>query len=182
MEQFKKILFVAICCCLLCALASCAASQPDTSRLIEEPRQTTAPMVTTTPLATTVPTKPVNTPFDPTALAVQIPETVKEEMKQAYVAQFFPNETTALESVCIERVFGIFGETIVLFVDGLEYACVATFETVNGVDFCYGDAQPLEVYFEGHYYDLQEAFDSLIISAEDLLVIAENYYSVYPRS
>ena len=169
---------------LACALAGCAVSEPGTSLPTDDPKHTAAPTVTTVPPVTTIPTESTDVPFDPAALAAQISETVKQEMKQAHKEQYYSDKiSVTVEDVYIREAFAIFDQSYVVFVDvaGYEYMAVETIVTVNGIEFCFGSPQPLLVYAQGHYYTLQEAFDAQIISAEDLLVIAENYCSAFPR-
>ena len=77
-------------------------------------------------------------------------------------------------------MFGVFGDTYVLFIDGYGYACVETEETVNGLKFLYSNGQLLQVYANGHFYTLQEALDAQVISEDELAIVYENYYSAYP--
>lgn len=169
-------MFLAAVCCFACVMAGCTASYVNGTTL----PTTTMPTVTTAPTQATVPTEPVS---DLTTLASQIPEEIKQEMKQAFIAKFSPDRPQDVEYVTIDRVVAILGDTYVLFVDGpFEYPEVETTDVINGVKFVYGSSQRMYAYHQGTYYGLQEAFDLQIITAEDLLLIAENYCVLYPNS
>ena len=81
------------------------------------------------------------------------------------------------------RVLGLFDDTCALFLDvrGMMYAQAITSETVAGYTFWYSCLHTMEVYHDGGFYSLQEAYDAELLSAEDLKVIFENYYGAYPN-
>ena len=165
----------------ICA-AGCVASNPETAHPTSTATQTAVPATTTLPAATTMPTEPEEQRFDPYALAAQLPEDVKAQIKQLFPAQIMPYYDLTAEDVHIERVFAIFDHAYALYVEvhGMGYAAVAVPETINGVYFEFIDGQKLYVYSDGRFYSLREAIDEEIISVDQLLVIRDNYHSTYP--
>ena len=167
-----------------CVCVGCFVQQPGTSQLAEMPNVTTIPNTvpasSTSPAATIATTAPADHPFDPKEYAAQISESLEREMRQALADQNFPHDPSGAEEAVFRRVFGVFGDTYVLFIDGYGYACVETEETVNGLKFLYSNGQLLQVYANGHFYTLQEALDAQVISEDELAIVYENYYSAYP--
>lgn len=107
-----------------------------------------------------------------------IPYSEQTIMKQAYIHQFTgPNEGYTVEDVLRFRVVAVLDQRYALFVDDNIFAYLdwKTGETVDGVEFKYCDSQKMYLYYDGHYYRLQEAFDAGLISHDDLLQIQENY-------
>lgn len=167
-----------------CVCAGCFVQQPGTSQLAEMPNVTTIPNTvpasSMSPAATIATTAPADHPFDPKEYAAQISESLEREMRQALADQEFWHDPSEAENAVFRRVFGIFGDTYVLFIDGYEYMSVNTEDTVNGLKFCYSSGQQLKVFTDGRFYKLQEAFDAQVISESELAIVYENYYSAYP--
>lgn len=164
-------------------LAACYRADPQTTGGAQTQGQTTqAPVPTTTvpaPATTgAVDTKPweAEPTFDPDTLLAQLSEDVKHQILADYRAANAELTTEELQL----RVFGVFGEVYVLFVDGEAWGAMETEETVGGLRFCYSSTQYLLVYAGGHFYRLQNALDEKIITADELQTVFDNYYGAYP--
>lgn len=140
----------------------------------------TQPAATNIPVTTT--TEP-SLPFDPEALLHEVTEEAIEDIYnyRGYYAGIGNVEDLTL------RVFGVFGDTYVLMIDGgAQHAQIPYQETVNGLLFYYQTGQTLMVYKEKMgvrhpVSDLTEAFVLGYITAEQVEIIYENYYSAYPH-
>lgn len=75
------------------------------------------------------------------------------------------------------RCFGAFDGVYVLFVDCTmwNYTADVTQVIIDGVEFVYGSGQRLQVYKDGGFYSLTEAFENGILSHDELLTVQKNY-------
>lgn len=184
--HFPILAFV-VCFCLLSILIGCATTNPqlDSTNNNDSPSVGSTPSVNATPSssATTPSSGTENKQYDPELAAAQIPEDMKQRMRQAFKDQYFKHsDGVRVDEIRVSRVFGVFGETVVLFVDSpdLAYADVVSEEYVNGLIFRYGSSHMMEVYKDGHFYTILEAFEDQLLSPEQVQTIHDNYYSVYP--
>lgn len=180
-NHFPILAFV-VCFCLLSILIGCATTNPqlDSTNNNDSPSVGSTPSVNATPSssATTPSSGSENKRYDPELAAAQIPEDMKQRMRQAFKDQYFKHSgDVRVDEIKISRVFGIFGDTVVLFVDCDEfaYADVMCYETVNGLTFEYGSSHMMEVYKDGHYYSILEAFEAQMLSAEQVQTVYDNY-------
>lgn len=81
-----------------------------------------------------------------------------------------PNEDTTATFKC----YGRFGETYVLVPNGMFDEAI-TEEEVGGVVYRHSQVKYFTVYNNGVLYRLQEAYDSGLLSHNDLLLLQENY-------
>ena len=176
------ILTLAVCFCLLCCLIGCTTANPqlDSTNNNDSPSVSSTPSVHATPSsgATTPSSGAENTRYDPALAASQISEDMKQSMRQSFKDQYFKHsDDVRVDEIKISRVFGIFGDTVVLFVDCDEfaYADVMCYEKVNGLTFEYGSSHMMEVYKDGHYYSILEAFEAQMLSAEQVQTVYDNY-------
>ena len=154
---------------------------------------TTAPVPTaTTPVPTTtvsvpttmVPETPPEYPweadpsFDPKSLLSQISEDTQHSIKNAYCEDA---KDITVEEVSL-RVFGVFQDVYVMLVDvsSYGYPAVIVSETVGEYNFWYSSSHKMEVFHDGTFYSLQEAFDTNLLTADDLQIVFDNYYGAYP--
>ena len=148
---------------------------------------TTAPVPTTTvsvPTTTVLETSPETYPweaepsFDPNALLSQISEDTQHSIKYAYCEA--AKDITADEVGL--RVFGVFGDVYVMFVDvsSYGYPTVIVSEMVGEYAFWYSSGNTMEVFHNGIFYSLQEAFDTDLLTSDDLQTVFDNYYGAYP--
>lgn len=193
----KKLVGIFAIALLLVVMAGCAAAGPTTSAQLgvgpgspsSTPGITPPSSSTITPPSSsaiippstgTVPTMPTEPKFDPTELLAQVPESVQIQIRQSFLDQFVEDKSYTVEDVSV-RLFGVFGETYAMFMDGIfAYADAITSDTVSDLTFCYPSAQKMYIYSSGQFYQLQEAFDAQLISDADIAVIYDNYYSAYP--
>lgn len=110
------------------------------------------------------------------ALLALIPQAVQDKMKVDAIAQF---KLKGDPEVRFE-VYGVFGDVYVLFVEFGGELDVICSETVDGIEIWYGSHMTMRVYYNGHYYKLQEAFDAQIIDHFKLESAVENYYYFHP--
>ena len=115
--------------------------------------------------------EPWRPPFDPIAMAAQIPEDMQLQIKQAYV------DMTSGEDAADEyrlEAYGIFTDVYAVdFIWLLGGGGSWYGETINGLTFY----QVIWIYADGALYSLADAFEQQIISAEELLVIHTNLYN-----
>lgn len=181
MQIFKNVLVYTVCLCLMFALMGCAAANPQlgSQHNSEVPTTSSTPSSQATPSssATTPSTGADDTRYDPALAASQIPEDMKQTMRQTFIEQFFKHSGLKTEDIRIERVFGLFGDTVVLFIDSaeLQYGDAVRHEYVNGLVFTFGSTHMLQVYNNGHYYTILEAFEAQLLSAEQVQTVYDNY-------
>ena len=166
----KWSIMAAVCMVLLCAIvAGCTAAGPRGEPGLENTEPSTG---ATEPTASVFdPTKLV--PQDPEALLAMIPETVQTQMKQDYLAQFAPQyigEPGIMERITF-RVFGVFGDSYVLFVDGI----FGHYQVISRGNFglVYPDSQVMYLYRDGCFYKTG-------LTPEERSQLACNYYNEYP--
>lgn len=104
-----------------------------------------------------------------------------EKMRQAFIDQFVrPSEGYTTDDVEISRVIAVFDRRYALFVDGIfGYPDWIETEIVNGYKFTYGSGQKMYLYYDGHYYRLQEACDAGLLSDEELQKLNDAYRKEY---
>lgn len=124
-----------------------------------------------TPIVDELPVEPVN----------QIATWELEKMREVFVLEFCQGESgISADDVVIERVISVFDRRYALFVDGVfGYLYWIETENVNGYDFVYGSSQKMYLYYDGHYYRLQEAYDAGLLSDEELQKLYDAYRSEY---
>ena len=148
---------------------------------------TTMPdLITTVPVpTTTVPeTLPETNPweaepnFDPMSLLSQISEDTQRSIKYTYCEDA---KDITVDEVSL-RVFGVFQDTYVLLVDvsSYSYPTVIVSEMVGEYAFWYSSGHTMEVFHDGSFYSLQEAFDTDLLTTDDLQTVFDNYYGAYP--
>lgn len=180
---------VFLCIFLVCLLlAGCAsaglAGNPPGANGSSLPSDLTANDPGTTVPATSLPVSipvlpPKTEPWDDGRVALlKLSQLTDLKVRQDYcdaAEQLSPEQVTL-------RVLGIFDETYVLFVDvqGMVYAQVITTQTVAGYTFRYSCYHTMEVYHDGVFYTLQDAFAMGIITGEQIAEVAARYYGVYP--
>ncbi len=78
---------------------------------------------------------------------------------------------------------GIFAETYVLFVDVPDrmYLTWITTDVVAGYTFVYGSSHQMEVYYDGGFYGLEEAYAAGYLTSEDVATLYKNYCSAFPN-
>ena len=105
--------------------------------------------------------------------APKTPEEKALKIKQTYLDIHKYEGTTDDVSL---RVFGIFDDTWVMFVD-TQYLYISMFgtEIIDGLEFRFGSMQRLEVYHDGQFYWLTEAFDNGILTSENIITLHESY-------
>ena len=106
-----------------------------------------------------------NIPKTPEEMASQI----KQEYINAYKIKSVKNNDIPL------KVFGIFDETWVLFVNYGTFADVMCYITVDDITFEIGSTNYPKVYNNGIFYSLNEAFDNGILTSENIRTLHENY-------
>ena len=116
-------------------------------------------------------------PCHPDTLLALISQAVQEQMKADAITQFKPEGKPQVRFV----VYGVFGDVFVLFVEYgngvLDWICG---ETVDGIEIWYATSMTIYIYYDGHYYKLQEAFDAQIIDHFQLERAIENDYHFCP--
>jgi hypothetical protein len=141
---------------------------------------TTAPVPTTTAPATAPNTFPweAEPSFDPSTLLAQISGDTQHSIKYAYCED--AKDITA-DEVSL-RVFGVFEDVYVIFVDvsSYGYPTVIVSEMVGEYAFWYSSGHTMEVFHDGSFYSLQEAFDTDLLTTDDLQTVFDNYYGAYP--
>jgi hypothetical protein len=155
---------------------------------------TTAPVPTTTASVstTTVPVPIITVPeippetypweadpsFDPNSLLSRISEDTQHSIKYAYCEDA---KDITVDEVSL-RFFGVFQDTYVLLVDvsSYSYPTVIVSEMVDEYAFWYSSGHTMEVFHDGSFYSLQEAFDTDLLTTDDLQTVFDNYYGAYP--
>jgi hypothetical protein len=150
------------------------------------PTSTMPASTTTVPVpTTTVPETPSETDpweaapsFDPKSHLSQISEDTQHSIKYAYCEDA---KDITVDEVSL-RVFGVFENVYVLLVDvsSYGYPSVNVSEMVGEFAFWYSSGHTMEVFHDGSFYSLQEAFDADLLTTDDLQAVFDNYYGAYP--
>ena len=172
----KQIFVVLLLCALLCGCAA-AGPAPEMTTPSDPINAQSQPSASTVPIGT-IPKNPGLTvdPYDPED---KVPEITEDRIRKDYCDA---HQNVTMEQVKL-RFMGVFGEVYVMFVDvkGMMYAEVITTEKVGGVSFVYSNSQKMQVWFDGEFYTLAQAFDAGILTQEELQTLSRNYYSAYPH-
>lgn len=100
------------------------------------------------------------------------------QIRKDYTEQYWEgkdNQDFSPEDLSLRLIVQI-DDIYVLFIDGpFEYATGIGSETVNGLTFRYNDSQRMQVYRNGEFYSLPEAFENGVLSDEQLLWLYEKY-------
>ena len=165
--------------CLLCVYL-CGCAPVDLEPQVEVPTETAQPSsqpVTTTPIGTIG--KNPGLIVNPDRPVEQITEIMKNTIRKAYCDA---NSNVTMAQVQL-RIMGVFEDTYVLFVDvkGMMYADVILKETVGGVTFVYSNSHTMQVYHDGQFYSLLQAYELDLLTAEHLQTLAYDYYAAYPN-
>ena len=74
------------------------------------------------------------------------------------------------------RYYGKFSNSYVMFIDSILsiFPSVVSPEVIEGVTFEYGDPQRFEVYCNGKFYAVQQAYDNGLLTHDNLVDIAYN--------
>lgn len=104
--------------------------------------------------------------------------TIEEEIIEAYydtqVEDSLKDQYTAADLSL--RFRGAFSDAYVIFIDGIYlYQAERTSEIVGGIKFEYLETRKLQVYHQGAFYSLQEAYELGLLSANDLYDLKEIY-------
>ena len=117
-------------------------------------------------------------PSEPTELLSMIPEETQKRIKEEYLTQFYaqyPEDPGAIDRTSL-RVFGVFGDTYALFVDGpFAYLQVISKGTFG---LTYPTSQNMYVYRDGRFYCGLEAEG--LLTGEEKRQVVTNYYATYP--
>ena len=62
---------------------------------------------------------------------------------------------------------------IMISADGLAYGCAITYDVVGGVTITYPDTHTMDVYYEGKFYSLSQAYENGLLTDSDLIEIAK---------
>ena len=159
---------------------------PVTTNITPSPTTTVPVLTTTVPVTTTTNSElpPETFPweaepiFDPKFPLSQMTEDTLKSIKLAYCED--AKEIT-VDEVSL-RVFGVFQDTYVLLVDvsSYSYPTVIVSEMVDEYAFWYSSGHTMEVFHDGSFYSLQEAFDTDLLTTDDLQTVFDNYYGAYP--
>ena len=124
-------------------------------------------------------------PAHDTVLSFQIPEDLTkngiplDEATQTEIKTVVYNEhkhtELSYEDISL-RCYGAFDGVYVLFVDGVWlHMPMETSEVIAGVIFTYPDSLHMEVYCDGVFYTMTEAYDNNILSYDNLLTTHDTY-------
>ena len=118
------------------------------------------------------------TPQNPEDLLATIPEEEQRQIKHAFLTQFYSKyseEPEIIENTSL-RVFGVFDDTYVLFVDGALNYADALFRGQFGL--VYPSSQEMYIYRDGRFYSEWKYAEML--TDEEVSQIVCNYYNAYP--
>lgn len=118
------------------------------------------------------------TPQNPEDLLATIPEEEQRQIKHAFLTQFYSKyseEPEIIENTSL-RVFGVFDDTYVLFVDGALNYADAFFRGEFGL--VYPSSQEMYIYRDGRFYSEWKYAEML--TDEEVSQVVCNYYNAYP--
>ncbi len=178
----KFSVITAICMVLVCVLvAGCVAAGSTPKDQGSAPTEPTEPFIPTNPTSPSTQTQvkePV--PQDPADLLAMIPEEIQRQIKEDYFAQFMAEDdigdANRLDHTRL-RVYGVFGDTYVLFVDvpGIAYSTAISKGPLNRYVITLPSSQQMYIYQDGHFYMLFEAAFYEILTDEEAFVAYTNY-------
>lgn len=109
---------------------------------------------------------------------VKISQRVTAEIIASYIEKNAERNLT--ESDVSLSCYGAFENAYALFIfDRSDYSNVITREFVDGLEFVYSVDNKLQVYYQGDFFSLSEAFQRNILSRDDLLAVWNNYRAGY---
>ena len=80
----------------------------------------------------------------------------------------------------VEYIAAVGGRYVIFFhCPNWMYHCMEWSQTVNGLKFRYSDGQSMDVYYNGHFYSIPDAFEKGILTPEQLRYIYEIYCGRY---
>lgn len=110
-----------------------------------------------------------------------VPADVLAEIKTAFYnkyKEFFVSEyyTYTAEDVTAE-VYSEYNGAYVMFITApmMGYGTAIVYQTVDGVQFVYPSGQTFDVYSDGHFYKLAQAFENKLLTHSDLLDLREKH-------
>lgn len=172
----KRFFILLLLCCLLCGCAAAGSLDQGAapSNSTQAPPQATAATVP----GGTIAKNPGLTldPYDPKD---QVPEITENRIRKDYCDA---HPSVSMDDVRL-RIMGVFEETYVLFVDvkGMMYAEVITEENVGGIRFFYSNSHKMQVWHDGRFYSLMEAYDAGLLTKQDLQRLSQDYYQANPH-
>ena len=109
---------------------------------------------------------------------IDLDETIEKSIISDFVMAHADDQYPPTEDNVSLRCYGAFDDVYVMFIDVADwmYAAVIGKEVVAGVEFVYSyAAHVMEVYSDGKFYSLSEAYKKHILSRSDLKQVQANY-------
>ena len=101
-------------------------------------------------------------------------EKLIKRIENAYNEKHCPNDPQFF----VEECYGIYNGCIPVMMGGGFYFDIVITETVAGIDFIYADGRAIEVWRDGEFYSLTEAYDHGYLNKDDLSQIKERDISL----
>ena len=101
-------------------------------------------------------------------------EKLIKRIENAYNEKHCPNDPQFF----VEECYGIYNGCIPVMMGGGFYFDIVITETVAGIDFIYADGRAIEVWRDGAFYSLTEAYDHGYLNKDDLSQIKERKISL----
>lgn len=165
----KKSLLILLALACLLTMCSCG-NAPDTPDADTAATTTTVTTTTTESQTTTTATAEVK---KPEPLDVNTEAKIKEDYAAHLTKSKIP---TTADQVRIDHYYGTYqGDAVALFVSAttIAYAAVMVEETIAGYDFRFGSSKKLYIYHESEFTPLKEAYETGLVSKEDVKDIFE---------
>ena len=102
---------------------------------------------------------------------------IQREIVSAFVNAHSKDSYPVAENEISLRCFGSFDGAYVLFIDVASwgYSDAIEVDVISGVKFVYGDGRMMEVYYDGAFYSISEAYEANVLSYDNLLATQETY-------
>ena len=169
----NRILILLLICALLCG-CSAAGTAPQMAASSTAPADKSTNPTSPQPTLQKNPGLTVD-PYDPDD---KIPQITENRIRQDYCDA---HDGIPVDEVKL-RCMGVFHGVYVMFIDvrNMMYADVITTDNVGGFRFVYSCSQRMQVWCDGQFYSLQQAYEAELLTQDDLRLLSQAYYEAFP--
>jgi len=109
----------------------------------------------------------------------ELAESVEKEVKQSYVQHLAKQgQTVTVDKVVISKYYGTYNGAVAVMFEAMATQTVWD-DYIDKVIFRYRDGRTIQIWKNGTFYELQEAYDKKLISRGNLVTISHIQNRVY---